>query len=132
MEVSDKIKCLETQDLERYIKKLTVTVDNKSIVVTDPYLLKTGWISDPTQIPPTQYACIYNYLINAPGPFDGAALQAYKSLEAYNYFVSGHVKEVILHCIYIYIYIFFFLRSVLIQYELLLFYIVIIGHLNPT
>ena len=103
MEVSDKIKCLETQDLERYIKKLTVIVDNKSIFVTDPYLLKTGWITDPTQIPPTQYACIYNYLINAPGPFDGAALQAYKSLEAYNYFVSGHVKEVILHFMYKYI-----------------------------
>ena len=38
---------------------------------------------------------MYNYLVNTPGPFTQETLKAFKSLDGYNYFVSGHVRELL-------------------------------------
>lgn len=47
--------------------------------------------------PLVQYPELYNYLINTPGPCTGEALRAYRSLEAYNYFVCHHVQNIKQH-----------------------------------
>ena len=39
-------------------------------------------------------AGIYNYLIEYPTVFSKESLKAYKSLEGYIFFISGHVQEV--------------------------------------
>ena len=91
--LSDYAKGLGTVEIDRYKKKLTISVKGEDILLPDPYTLKTSTI-DPSRLPPVEYKSIYNYLIKTPGPYTGEALEAYKSLDAYNYFVSGHVKQV--------------------------------------
>ena len=87
-----------TTDRARYEEKLKVCVGEVLIVLPDPYSIPTSrWICNPRQLPPLQYPTIYNYLILTPGPFMGEALQAYKSLDANSYFISGHVHEVLQH-----------------------------------
>jgi hypothetical protein len=38
------------------------------------------------------YLQLFDKLIKTPGPFTGEALESWQSLEAYNYFMSGHVQ----------------------------------------
>lgn len=47
--------------------------------------------------PDVDYGNIYNYLVNTPGLYTQKAMQAYKSLEGYNFFVAGHVQQVLFH-----------------------------------
>ena len=95
--LSEYAKYLGAADGERYRQKLTYTRGDLSMKLPDPYTIKQGWVADPAQLPPTDYKCIYNYLIKTPGPFTGEALESYKSLDAYNYFVCGYVQEVRQH-----------------------------------
>ena len=44
--------------------------------------------------PSVEYVGIYNYLIESKGHYTNESLKAYKSLEAYNYFASGHVRKI--------------------------------------
>jgi hypothetical protein len=47
-----------------------------------------GWIDDDVALwPPVEFGCIYSYLIDTPGQFSKEKLKAYKSLEAYNYYI---------------------------------------------
>lgn len=95
--LSDYALALDQRDLNRYKEKLTVTVNDSDVTLPDPYNLSTDWFVDPKKLPPTEYPAIHNYLIKTPGPFTGEALEAYKSLDAYNYFLSGHISEVKQH-----------------------------------
>ena len=90
---------LDLSDREHYVRKLNVINKGVSYTLPDPFTLTSGWIEDPSSLPRTEYPSIYNYLINTPGPFTGEALKSYKSLEAYNYFVSGHVRSVKQHVV---------------------------------
>lgn len=54
------------------------------------------WLDDITKWPSVQYGDI-NYLIDSKGHYTKQSLKAFKSLEAYNYFVSGHVRTVYLY-----------------------------------
>ena len=55
------------------------------------------WKEELTGWPDLSFGDIYLYLIETPSQYDKKALKAYKSLAAYNYFVSGHVKKVWYH-----------------------------------
>ena len=85
---------LEGSDKITYKKKLIIT-DGK--VLPDPYLLKKGWEDDVKLLPDLEWPDIYHYLINTPSEFTKESLKAYKSLEAYNFFISGHVQDVYYH-----------------------------------
>ena len=55
----------------------------------DPYSLKNAVFSeDPTQLPAVEYPDIVNYLVLQTSWATKQQMKAYKSLEAYNFFVS--------------------------------------------
>ena len=85
---------LNSDDRKKYEEKL-VTAD--STVFPDPYTLVENWKDILKLLPEIIWADIYNYLINTPSLYTNENLKAYKSLEAYNFFVSGHVHDVAYH-----------------------------------
>ena len=61
----------------------------------DPYSIKQDeWTDDVKLWPNVEYGDIYTYLIDTKGAYTKDSLKAYKSLEAFNYFHSGHVRTV--------------------------------------
>ena len=104
--MSDYLKTLTGESKERYVEKLT-TLGFSNIELDDPYLyVKSApksaiqsnhaegsiWIDDITKWPIVEFGSVYVYLIDTPGPFTRDNMRAYKSLEAYNFFVSGWVQ----------------------------------------
>ena len=62
----------------------------------DPYAMSNQdkFVSDMNLWPPLEYGHIYCYFVQRPGVYTQQELMRWKSLEAYNYFQSGHVQEV--------------------------------------
>lgn len=68
---------------DSYVKKLKLLR-----VEEDPFSLSPeNWTDDLTLWPPTEFGHIYTYLIDTPGQFTREKLKAYKSLEAFNYYM---------------------------------------------
>ena len=88
---SQYFKDLEKSDQLRYVKKLTLNNDE---VLPDPYAITVGWEDDVLRLPDIAYPDIFNYLIESSSDYTKDKMKAYKSLEAYNFFVSGHVQDV--------------------------------------
>lgn len=89
---------LDKSDSNRYSSKLKISFEDQILSLPDPYNLYDGWYAaDADKLPPVQYLDLYNYLINTPGPCTSEALRAYRSLEAYNYFVCDHVRNIKQH-----------------------------------
>ena len=59
----------------------------------DPYAASNEhkFKSDMSLWPPVEYGHIFCYFIQRPGVYTQQELMRWKSLEAYNYFQSGHV-----------------------------------------
>ena len=73
----------------RYLQKL------KDIGDKDPYEMRNDeWSTDVNLYPAITYPDIVNYLVNSCSAYSLEELKGYKSLEAYNYFVSGWVQEI--------------------------------------
>ena len=85
---------LSVEDKSNYRNKLTLTDGN---VLQDTLTLKLGWKNDVSFLPDVGWPDIYNYLVNTPREFTKESLKVYKSLEAYNFFRSGHVQDVFCH-----------------------------------
>ena len=47
--------------------------------------------------PEVTYSDIYSYLIDTPSEFRKEKMKCYKSLEAYKFFVCGHVQDICSH-----------------------------------
>ena len=62
----------------------------------DPYAMynQDKFVCDMNLWPPLEYGHIYCYFVQRPGVYTQQELIRWKSLEAYNYFQSGHVQEV--------------------------------------
>ena len=61
----------------------------------DPYQIKKEELSsDISKFSPVTYPDIVNYFLFSLSPLTKEELKAYKSLDSYNQFVSGWVKEV--------------------------------------
>ncbi|XP_065919203.1 uncharacterized protein [Dysidea avara] len=79
---------------KRYKEKLIL----KSEQIPDPYAVPDEeWRDDVTEWPTVLYGDVYNYLIESKGRYTQESLRAFKSLEAYNYFISGHVRTVLFY-----------------------------------
>ena len=82
---------LNSDDRKKYEEKL-ITADGT--VLPDPYTLVENWKDNVKLLCDITWADIYNYLINMASLYTNENLKAYKSLEAYNFFVCGHVHDV--------------------------------------
>ena len=88
MSSSSKASSLDPVHYARYKEKLS-WIDG-----IDPYEISgDAIIHDVEAFPKVTYPDIVNYLLFNPSPFTLDDMRAYKSLEAYNQFVCGWVKE---------------------------------------
>ena len=82
---------LDYEAKKRYKEKLML----KSEQIPDPYAVsQEEWVDDVTKWPTVLYGDVYNYLIESKGRYTAKSLKAFKSLEAFNYFISGHVRTI--------------------------------------
>ena len=63
----------------------------------DPYSLRNDWIEDVDALLEVSWGDVTHYLIETPSIYAKEKLKAYKSLEAYYYFVCGHVQNCYYH-----------------------------------
>ncbi|XP_063078742.1 uncharacterized protein LOC134468800 [Engraulis encrasicolus] len=92
LSLSSEVEHLVGQQRERYVEKLKIAgVEN------DVYLLPPGLFTDVRQhgtassLPDFGPHDLYMYVVNNPSPYTGYDLKAFKSLDAYKYYASGHV-----------------------------------------
>ena len=82
----DYVSGLSEAEKVRYSARLRVN----SVEFGDPYSVRTGeWALTSRRWPPVTIVKITLYLIFTPSRYTSETLEAYKSLEAYNYFTSG-------------------------------------------
>ena len=90
----DYLSTLDDNSRDLYMKELQLP-DNSQLSNPHNFL---GWKNEVSLLPDLSWPNICNYLINHPsGVFTNESLKGYKPLDAYNYFVSGHVREVYYH-----------------------------------
>ena len=85
---------LSKEDFVRYQEMLMLTSGEQ---LTDPYLLKDKWTDDIASLPEITWPDVSEYLIDTPSTYTKESIKAYKSLEAYDYFVCGHVQNCYYH-----------------------------------
>ena len=85
---------LGNADQLNYKAKLTLS---NGTILSDPYTLE-NWVEDVSVIPEIAFGDIYTYLIETPSVYTKESLKAFKSLEAYNFFLCGHVQDVYCCC----------------------------------
>ena len=89
MDKSKYFQYLSNESKKRYLVKIS-RIEN-----ADPYTLKKENLNFDTEyFPKISYPDIVNYLLFAPSPVTAEELKCYKSMEAYNYFLCGWVKEI--------------------------------------
>ena len=84
----------ESEDKKRYEEKFTFS---KEELLPDRNVLHVGWKEEVHYLPGLCFTYIFNYLINTPSDYIKESLKAYKSLEAYNFFVCGNVRDMLYH-----------------------------------
>ncbi|CAG2215690.1 unnamed protein product [Mytilus edulis] len=92
---SSYVNSLTPDAKQRYQTKLLYAYGTKSL--PDPYVLTDKWSTNPCTWPDLTFGDIYVYLIDTPSIYTKDSMKAYKSLEAYNFVVSGHVQVVLTH-----------------------------------
>jgi len=78
---------LEVSARERYDTKI-------ADIGIDPYEVTSGFSCDFSGLPPITYIDIINYLVNTKSAYTMEQLKAIKSLDSYNQFVNGWVRDV--------------------------------------
>ena len=89
VQLSAEVGHLVGKHKERYFEKLAIAG-----LATDPYLLPLDVFTDlnkSSSLPDFNPHDLYHYVVNGVSPYTGADLKAYKSLDAYQFFVAGWV-----------------------------------------
>lgn len=91
--MSQYYKSLEAVARTRYEEKLKLLGLTEK---EDPYDPQNGskFVDDMTKWPRVEYGHIFCYYIDRPGLYTRRQLMHWKSLQAYNYFSSNHVRQV--------------------------------------
>ncbi|ELT92771.1 hypothetical protein CAPTEDRAFT_214372 [Capitella teleta] len=96
--VSQYVGTLPDKDRLLYLEKLVLTFGEE---IPDPYSIgEADWIVDIREWPIISWPDIHGYLIDTPSLYTKEKLRAYKSLDAVNYVLCGHVQEIKYHGIY--------------------------------
>ena len=82
------------EDFVTYQEKLTLASGEQ---LTDPYLLKDKWSDDIPSLPEIKWWDVTEYLLDTSSTYTKESIKAYKSLEAYDYFVYGHGQNCYYH-----------------------------------
>ena len=91
MDESEFYKQLDNKGKERYKTKLRMAGTDE-----DPYLIpRSEWSTSKDLWPCVDFPDIYVYLINSPSPHTKDSLKAYKSSEAWAYFIAGFVNDIL-------------------------------------
>ena len=91
---SEYSAALSKEDFARYQEKLTITSGEQ---LTDSYLLKDKLSDDIASLPEITWRGVTEYLLDTPSTYTKESIKACKSLEAYDYFVCGHVQNCYYH-----------------------------------
>ena len=91
--MEDYISNLSEEERIQYLNKLKFS---NGEMLPDPFQLK-DWENDIKCLPNITWRDVTEYLIDTPSVFTKEAMKAYKSLEAYDYFVCGHVQNCFYH-----------------------------------
>ena len=86
-------KKLDRVSSARYLEKLKLLgLDERD----DPYDPKNAhnFVEDMTKWPAVEHSHIFSYYIQRPGIYTQHQLLQWKSLDAFNYFQSGHVRDI--------------------------------------
>ena len=93
---SEYYSSLTDKDKHQYCEKLRLTSGER---LPDPYLL-TNWNNEISNLPDITWRDVTSYLIDTPSNLVSVkkeSVKAYKSLQAYDFFVCGHVQDVHYH-----------------------------------
>lgn len=82
---------LTGSDYKEYFDKLVLANGER---LPEPYSIPDQlWVEDTSKWPCIEWPQIYSYLIEKPSVYTRESLQAYKSLDAVNYVLCGHVNK---------------------------------------
>ena len=82
----DYVIRLSEGEQKHYERKLKILYGNEKVVY--PYRIPNErWKDNLSLWPPVEFGQIYTYLIDTPGQFTKEKLKAYKSLDAFNYYI---------------------------------------------
>ena len=90
---SNYLKSLPETEKTSYKAKLTLS---DGFALPDPLAIEE-WSNNTLKIPEVTYPDIYSYLVDTPSEFTKEKMKCYKSLEAYNFLVCGHVQNIYSH-----------------------------------
>ena len=86
---------LESDDLRQHFLKLTLKSGEQ---LPDPFILPDDdWSDDIANLPDISWRDVTDYLIDSPSIYTKERMKAYKSLEAYDFFICGHVQDCFYH-----------------------------------
>eukprot|EP00795_Rhopilema_esculentum_P015958 gene15958-7289_t len=91
---SNYYESLDATEKANYRAKLTLSSGK---AIPDPYTLQSEWSNDIANLPELSWRDVTEYLIDTPSNFSKESMKAYKSLEAYDYFVCKHVHDCFYH-----------------------------------
>ena len=94
--MSEYFKALSHKTKKRYLDKLgCVGLE----INDDPYSSQrhSDFNADMSNWPSVEYGHIFSYYISRPGTFTQEELLSWKQMDAYNYFMSGHVWTIYSH-----------------------------------
>ena len=91
--MSDCFRKLDRIVKTRYLEKLQLLGLDRT---DDPYDPRNShkFVDDMTKWPAVEYGHIFCYYIQRPGVYTKQQLLQWKSLDAFNYFQSGHVRDI--------------------------------------
>ena len=90
---SDYFKSLLEREKTSYKAKLTLS---DGFALPDPLAIEE-WSDNTSKILEVTYPDIYSYLIDTTSEFTKEKMKCYKLLEAYNFFICGHVQDIYSH-----------------------------------
>ena len=95
VDLSEYARKLSSCDLAVYMGKLTL---ESGEILPDPYNIgKNFWINDVKLWPNITYPDIYNYFVTSASFYSNEEIKCYKSIDSYQYFVCGHVQQVMFY-----------------------------------